>query len=331
MSSVTDPFDDDEAIFEAAAQWWVVQGGDGPYDPEAFQAWLKADVRHPAAYRQVMTTWDSYDAHGADPEMLDARSEALDDAKRAVGRRQGQGVDRRALAGGAGLVAAAVAGTIGVKAVLDRPQQVTTGTAERRALTLTDRSRVTVDAHTSVNIAYAGDGRVVHLLAGRAYFEVARDAARPFQVVVGDHRVTAVGTAFTVERRDRRISVTLVEGRVRISGRDVAGTIDDLHPLEQWVVAEDTGARTRAGLDLDRALGWRDGKLFFDDASLGEAASRMNDYSEVPIDVVGKAAQLRVNGMFLAGRTEAFVEALQNYYPVTVERTDGAIVVRTRA
>lgn len=329
MSAVTDPFDDDEAIFEAAAQWWVVQGGDGPYDPDSFRAWLAADARHQAAYRQVVATWDSYDAHAAEPDMLDARGEALGDAKRSVGRRQGKGVDRRALAGGAGLAAAAVAGAIGVKAFIDRPQSVTTGTGERRDLRLQDQSRLTIDAHSAVKVAYAADSRVVHLLNGRAYFQVARDPARPFRVVVGGHTVTAIGTAFTVERRDRKISVTLVEGRVRIDGP--TGRIDDLHPLEQFVAAEDQTGGTRVGVDLDRALGWREGKLFFDDASLGDAAARMNDYSEVRIEVVGKAADLRVNGMFLAGRTEAFVEALQSYFPVTVDRADGAIVVRTRA
>ncbi len=336
MSPVTDAFDEDEAIFEAAAQWWVVQGGDGLYDPEAFQAWLKADPRHPAAYRQVMATWDSYDAHAVTPEVLDLRSEALDDAKQALGRSRNGDLDRRAMAGrvwagGAGLVAAAVAGAIGVKAFVDRPQSVATGMGERRALGLTDHSHLTIDAHSAVKIAYTSGSRVIHLLNGRVYFEVAHDASRPFRVVVGGHTVTAMGTAFTVERRDRKVTVTLVEGRVGISDAASTHTIDDLRPLEQWVIAEDTGASTRSGLDLDRALGWRDGRLFFDDAPLGDAAARMNDYSDVRITVVGKAADLHVNGMFLAGRTEAFVEALQSYYPVTVERTDGAIVVRARA
>ena len=335
---MTDPLDDDEAIFEAAAGWWVAQGGDGPYDPEAFRTWLTADVRHQRAYKQVMATWDSYETHGAAPEVLDLRGEALDDAKRAfgggaAGGRRAGGVDRRALAGGVGLAAAAVAGAIGVKAWIDRPQQIATGTGERRTLSLSDRSHLTLDAHSVLRVIYDRDSRVVHLLGGRAYFEVAHDAARPFRVVAGRHMVTALGTAFTVERRDHKVSVTLVEGRVAVSDTTAAATppVDDLHPLEQLVIAEDTGASTRSTVDTGRALGWREGKLFFDDAPLSEAAARMNDYSDVRVDVAGKAAGLRVNGMFLAGRTDAFVEALQSYYPVTAERRDGAIVLRARS
>jgi len=331
MSAVTDPFDD-EAIFEAAAGWWVAQGGDGPYDPEAFRTWLAADARHATAYRQVMATWDSYEAHGTAPEFLDLRGEALDDAKREGRRGARAGIDRRTLAGGAGLAAAAVAAAIGIKAFTGRPRPVATGTGERRTLDLPDRSRLTLDARSALDIAYAGDSRVIHLRNGRAYFEVARDAARPFRVVAGGQTVTALGTAFTVERRDHKISVTLVEGRVAVSGAGAASSpsVDDLRPLEQLVIAEDTGAKTRAMLDLDRAAGWREGKLFFDDVRLADAAARMNDYSDVRISVDGKAAGLRINGMFLAGRTEAFVQALQSYYPVTAEREDGAIILRTR-
>jgi len=233
---------------------------------------------------------------------------------------------------GAGLAAAAAAGIFGVRAFRERPENVNTGTGERRALTLSDRSRVTADAHSALTAAYGGDRREVELHKGRAYFEVAKDAARPFRVIAGTRTVTALGTAFTVEMRDGKVAVTLVEGRIAIGDMRAPSraTIDDLRPFEQQVFAGDGDVGTRTMLDAGRALGWREGKLFFDDEPLAAAAARMNDYSNERISVTGPAATLRINGMFMAGQTDAFVEALQTYYGVTADRDGDGITLRLR-
>src|SRR3546814_2068180 len=47
---------------------------------------------------------------------------------------------------------------------------------------------------------------------GRAMFDVAHDASRPFVVDAGLGTVTALGTRFQVQRNEDRVSVTLLEG-----------------------------------------------------------------------------------------------------------------------
>ena len=52
------------------------------------------------------------------------------------------------------------------------------------------------------------DGQRVFLLrleSGRAAFDVAKDAQRPFSVAVGDRVVVATGTEFSVEKVNREI------------------------------------------------------------------------------------------------------------------------------
>ena len=71
-----------------------------------------------------------------------------------------------------------------------------TGTAETRTLTLADGSRVTLAPESALKIAYTPAGRNLRLLAGRAFFEVAPHAARPFRVTAGAVNVTVLGTGF---------------------------------------------------------------------------------------------------------------------------------------
>jgi transmembrane sensor len=328
---------EEERIFEAAAQWWQTVRGDAPYDIDAFEAWLD-DPRHAAALDHVKAAWDSFDDHGTEPELLALRSEVLNRVYR-VGRRRwgGLSLDRRTLMVGTGIAAAAaVAVPLTAAWLAGQPRKVMTGIGEQRVLTLADGSRVTVDANSLLKVAFSRDVRLIDLMSGRAHFEVARDASRPFKVRAGGRTVTAIGTAFTVELRETRVSVTLFEGRIAVSD-DTPNAIrkpplEAIKPLEQVVMKDgDSAPPALAAVNPERALAWRDGKLFFDDEPLSEAAARMNDYSRVKITVSGPAAALRINGMFLAGQTGAFVEALESYYPVTAEYGPDSVTIKSRS
>lgn len=334
---MSEPESEEELIYEAAARWWQAVRDDAPYDADAFEAWLE-DPRHASAFDYVKAAWDSFDDHGTEPELLALRSEVLNRVYR-VGRRRwgGLSLDRRTLMAGTGIAAAAaIAIPVTTTWLMQRPRQITTGVGEQRVLTLPDGSRVTVDANSLLKIAFNHDARLIDLVSGRAHFEVAKDPSRPFKVRAGDRTVTAIGTAFTVELRETKVSVTLFEGRIAVSD-DAPDAVkkppmEAIKPLERVVMKNgDAALPAPASVNPDRALAWRDGKLFFDDEPLSEAAARMNDYSRVKITVAGPAANLRINGMFLAGQTGAFVEALESYYPVTAEYTADSVTIKSRS
>jgi transmembrane sensor len=54
-------------------------------------------------------------------------------------------------------------------------------------------------------------------LSGGVAVKPAHDSARPFEVVAGNTRVTALGTQFSVLRLSQDTEVVLVEGKVRVS------------------------------------------------------------------------------------------------------------------
>ena len=126
-----------------------------------------------------------------------------------------------------------------------------------------------------------GQRRDVKLENGEAWFQVAHDKARPFVVEAGDVRVQAVGTAFSVRRREGGADVLVTEGvvdawvvghendRTRIAAGSKSFVADATPDIE---VVE-------ASSDIDRALAWRTGELALNGESLGYAASELNRYN----------------------------------------------------
>ena len=90
-------------------------------------------------------------------------------------------------------------------------------------LTLADGTQVWMNAESRLEFPdrFNGNTREVRL-KGEAYFEVKKDAKRPF-VVHTDYLTTRVlGTAFNVRAYSRRdASVTLVSGRVQVNSGDL--------------------------------------------------------------------------------------------------------------
>src|SRR5262249_9940655 len=87
------------------------------------------------------------------------------------------------------------------------------------AVPLRDGSKVILNTASEIRVVVTDVERAVHLEAGEAYFEVAKDRKRPFVVIAGAQRITALGTAFSVRRvahDDVRVVVT--DGLVAVSG-----------------------------------------------------------------------------------------------------------------
>ncbi len=87
---------------------------------------------------------------------------------------------------------------------------------------LPDGSRMTLDTDSEVDIAFAPERRNLRLVKGRAFFDVAHDAQRPFAVVADGREVEALGTRFDVRMDPGQVRVVLVEGRVSVKSANHA-------------------------------------------------------------------------------------------------------------
>jgi transmembrane sensor len=317
----------DELREQAAA--WVVRLNSGPseIDLDRFSQWRNQSPLHERAFDQAMTAWLAVGEHASEPRLLAMRRDVLERAGRAQNR-----WSRRAIAAAiALLILTPLLAFVAYQWQMPKEQGFKTAHGEQRVIVLDDGTRMSLDAVTEVVVKYTPDVRNIELLAGRANFEVAKDVTRPLKVKVGPRSVTALGTVFTVEREPSQVVVTLVEGLVAVSTGGQATDPIEMRPRQELRVMDGGEVALRDGIDPDQALAWREGKLIFDNEPLRTVVARMNNYIATPLVAEGPAAELRVSGVFRAGDTAAFLEAIKAYFPVTDERRSDAVTLRLAA
>jgi transmembrane sensor len=331
---------------EEAADWClrIAEGHLTDGDRDAFDAWI-ADPERRDAFEDAIAVWQGVESLGPRPELIHIRSEALDSYRRAHARRwaPARGAGWRYAALAATLVAAVM-----IAVLLGHPAKTyETGIAERRIAILGDGSRLSLDAATKVEVRMSKDKRELRLVKGRAKFDVVGRPLRPFSVVAGDKVVVAVGTSFSVELVRSQMHVVLYEGHVRILEKAPAGprllgapaiSSGDtapggwvLAPGRELVASINAPVVREAPADLTGSLTWEAGQLTFIDEPLSLAAERLNRYSRRKVVVDDPATgRLKVNGVFKAGDTEAFVEGVSALLPVQIQRQPDRILITRR-
>jgi transmembrane sensor len=160
---------------------------------------------------------------------------------------------------------------------------------------------------------YGRGGRVVEL-EGDGYFEVVHDPSRPFAVRTPTAVVRDLGTRFALRARlqDRRLEVVVAEGSVAV-GRALPGlapkdTAADrmadrralptdsivLVPGDLARLADSGRAAVRRGVDVQRYLGWTEGRLVFESAPLPVVVEELERWYDVEIRLASRDLKARV-------------------------------------
>ncbi len=206
---------------------------------------------------------------------------------------------------------------IGATTMLSRPHERTYSTAigGRETVRFADGSRIELNTNTVLRARMTTEERVVWLDRGEAFFRVHHDPAHPFVVMVGDHRVTDLGTKFMVRRDSGKMEVAVVEGRVTFDRPDAPA-----RSQVALLMPGDVATATAKGMRVTRAskkelsndLAWRRGLLVFDKTTLADAAAQFNRYNRIKLVIADQyAAKVTIDGTFKAGNIGDFTRLVQ--------------------
>lgn len=233
------------------------------------------------------------------------------------------GPDRRPLVAGLTLLAAAL--VVGV--VLKVQPQVQTYAAPAHAparLTLADGSHVMLSPGGRLTTRFKAGARDVSLDAGDAFFDVAHDKTRPFEVATSGRALTVLGTRFNVASGGR-LTVSLVEGSLRVSQPGAVSVL--LRPGQRYVGASGVGGASQTG-DVQSDAAWTSGRVVLADASLADAAERLSRASGRRVELTDPSlARLRLSGSLDIGRMDDVGAALEALLPVRARITTGGDLV----
>jgi transmembrane sensor len=322
---IGDPPETQGDAFDLAARWHsqFEDGEPNAATRERFEAWLASDPKNRAAYESVDRSWVGIAVAAVDDRILNMRREALSAPQK----------KRLAFLRPASIAAMILVTVAAATGILIRFNPLTarsdagvyaTQVGERSTITLPDGSTIVLNTASRIHVAFDAQARRVQLLAGQAWFEVAKNQPRPFIVEAGDRVVTAHGTAFDVRLEDHdRVQVTLIEGRVSVEtvSRSGAGPKipehEDLLPGDQLTVTAARLGVTRK-TDVAKVVSWREGQIIFDDDTLESAVAEVNRYSPKKIILDPRLANLRMSGVFIAGHSDSFVQTVTGHFLIKV-------------
>lgn len=302
-----------------AADWflWLAEDPDDLDQRQRFTLWLAADPAHAAAWARISEAGEALSLAPAERwpgAALPRQRHRHTAARRLFARRSSAPRPARSSARNLAALAAAVALLLLVAALptlgLYWRADHTTGTAETTTIALRDGSTVRLGPDSAVAIDDGQRERGVRLLAGRAWFEVAHDARRPFRVTAGKVTALDLGTGFEVSRLgDGNAAIAVSHGRVRVTDASKA-LVRDLGPGD-WLQTSDTRL-VQSGRERPELLGaWRGGSLTVANRSITDAVAELRPWYSGRIVIADDAiASQRVTGIYDLADPAATLESM---------------------
>jgi transmembrane sensor len=299
----------DSAIQTEARDWALAVFGERlPGERlQSFRHWLDADPRHAQAYgeaERLMLALSNVDALASPAK-----------AKR----------NPWIWAAAALPLAACLA--IGVGAVT-RPVILESGRTTE-TLALRDGSTAILAPETRLRQTGWLNDRHYALERGEALFDVKHAAERPFRVLVGDARITVLGTRFDVRRGvSGEIGVAVQRGRVAVQREAGGPTFRAVLTQGDMVTLDKAGARREHLADATMIDGWRRGRLSYTSARIADVAADINRFSSLRVAADPALADVRLTTSFRVDQAGAFVANLPTLMAVEVQtRSDGVLLI----
>ncbi len=293
-------------LLSEAAFWYNerLAGDMTDEDDKRFSGWLDQSPAHRSAYDTVDLGWMIAERVQSDlPQAIqDASSRAWPKWRR-----------RAAMAATLFLAILISVGTLPhfIKSADEvTVQNFQTITGQRSMITLPDGTLVTMDSETELKFSDLKTERKVEMLQGRAFFNVAKNAARPFIVHVDGKTVKALGTAFEVSLDGNQVAVVLAEGKVKVEDSQLRGSTE-MTPGRQLVMRSDR-RWTLSNVDVKKETSWTGGRLIFMNDPLSQAVADVNRYAKRKLVFVDNhIPPTDIVGIFSAGDIDGFVKALE--------------------
>ena len=150
-------------------------------------------------------------------------------------------------------------------------------------ITLSDGTRVHLNAETRLTypVCFSSKERIVQI-EGEAYFEVAKDAKKPFTVQFMSSSVTVLGTSFNIRAypEEKRSQTTLAEGSVRIYS---PGSSMLLKPGEQAEVSALSGEMVKQEVEVKNFTSWKDGRFVFEQQPLEDIMRTLERWYDIRV------------------------------------------------
>lgn len=173
---------------------------------------------------------------------------------------------------------------------------LTTPRSGQYQVMLADGSHIWLNNMSSLRYptSFRGKDRTVEL-TGEAYFEIAKDQTKPFNVIVGGEEVEVLGTSFNIMAYsdEGTTETTLLTGAVKV--RTDNYTVR-LRPDEQAQWSKAGEPRVVKNVPSQDIISWKNGFFYFGHASLQEVMRQLARWYDIDVRYEGAIPDVEFGG-----------------------------------
>lgn len=214
-------------------------------------------------------------------------------------------------------------------------KEITLVTAEGNIgeFTLPDGTKVWLNENTRLTYPESFDGKTREVeLCGEAFFEVRKDAERPFMVQMHNLDVEVLGTSFGAAcYLDRKVEeIILKNGSVKISGESMQNSVV-LKPNERLTYSPFDGNVCVTDFDVENAYRWYEKYLAFDNARFGDILSNMEHRYNVEIrPLTSVSMDTRLSLTIIHEPLETIMDVMSTLLPIRYEIHGNSLIIRDK-
>ncbi|HEY4802277.1 MAG TPA: FecR domain-containing protein [Paraburkholderia sp.] len=302
-------------VARSAVEWWLELQSDEVKDAQrlAFEQWRTAHVDHGRAWKHIQS--------------VSRRLQTINDDSAASAMRAAL-TRPRSPARRAGVKALVLLFFAGGTAWVARDQLAwrswsadwRTGTGERRDVTLSDGTRLTLNTASAVDVRFTETERRIILLRGEIMIVTGHDdgaAPRPFIAQTAQGASIPLGTRFSLRQEDSTTRLDVLDGAVRVeparalaASRIVRAGERMRFTSTQTMSIEPTSADATA---------WTQGMLVASNMRLANFLAELGRYRDGYLRCDPSIADLRLSGTYPLADTDRVLNTLAASLPVRLE------------
>jgi ferric-dicitrate binding protein FerR (iron transport regulator) len=187
---------------------------------------------------------------------------------------------------------------------------IKTAYAETKEVLLSDGSVIQLNSGSELSYPdnFNDQARLVRL-SGEAFFKV-KGADIPFIVRTENSTIRVVGTRFNVHSRNNKTTLIVQEGSVAFASNEYSDEELILNANEMSICKDLYAPDPVRKINADKLLGWLNGILVFDEATIYEVEEELERTYNVEIDVVIQKFPETISGSFKEQSIDNVIEAV---------------------
>jgi ferric-dicitrate binding protein FerR (iron transport regulator) len=199
---------------------------------------------------------------------------------------------------------------------------------EKKECILADGTKVLINAnsHFEYPLEFSDNKRVVKL-NGEAFFEVVKEKS-PFKIITEKTQVIVVGTEFNIRAfgQEKSTEVFVKKGIV-IFEELKSNKNTTLLAGEKGIYNEQTKELSKEKITDFNAIGWKEGKLNFQDTPLSDIETILTRYFNVKVQVAPSLKQCKFTGEFTEARLDDILKVISISLGSTYQKRNDTVYI----